>query len=161
MDNEMRIEIHCSYILVNIAICACLFVLIIWFCSLIHAFSLISLVLFSLSLGAFTAFAVVNETRPTVITADHTHLEYKHLLGIKTVQYTDIKEITCEPYVVSSRYGTHQRIRLSILTYDGDEHELNDAVNTNDILQDKLEAKETEIPLIRLYDFIKERALLP
>ena len=47
-------------------------------------------------------------------------------------------------------------MKLHITTGD-DECELSQIVNTNKMLQDRLDGQETDIPVMRLYEFIKEK----
>ena len=93
--------------------------------------------------------------RPTVVSADTEKLVYKHYFSSTEILLANIKELTCVPYFVNGRYSSEQRISLTIYTED-DELDLNDRVDTNAVLTDKLEDKETDIPLIRLYQFLKE-----
>lgn len=155
MDN-IRIEIHSSDYLVNAAAVFVFIVLSIWLALLIKFFSAGSLIAFVIVSAAYVAALVVDDKVPTVVIADNNCLKVKHLLGWKTVELSKIKEMTCEPYTVYARYSTYQRIRLTIITSD-DELDINDRVNTENILNDRLEAKETDIPVIRLYEFLKER----
>lgn len=104
---------------------------------------------------AFGLYNYLYFKHPTVVTADSEKLIYKHHFSSTEILLTDMKEFTCEPYFVHGRYSSEQRIRLTIYTKD-DELELNDHVDTNAVLTDKLEDKETDIPLIRLYQFLKE-----
>ena len=81
---------------------------------------------------------------------------YKQLFSSTEILLTDIDRISCEPYVVNGRYHSEQRIRVTVYTLD-DELELSDRVDTNMVLNDKLEEKETDIPLIRLYRFLMKQ----
>ncbi len=105
---------------------------------------------------AFGLYNYLYFKHPTVITADSEKLIYKHHFSSTEILLADMKEITCEPYFVHGRYSSEQRIRLTIYTKD-DELELNDHVDTNAVLTDKLEDKETDIPLIRLYRFLMKQ----
>ena len=80
----------------------------------------------------------------------------KHLLGWKTIRYADILTINCEPEELRGRYSSTQCMKLHITTGD-DECELSQIVNTNKMLQDRLDGQETDIPVMRLYEFIKEK----
>lgn len=157
MDDSIRIEIHCGNFYTNIAAVCAVIVIVIWILALKYSFSVGSLIAFIAALAAFIAFVVADYKVPTVVEADNKMLRVKHLLGWKKVELSKITGITCEPYTVRARYSSIQRIRLTLLTNDDDEIDLNDSVNTENILNDKLEAKETNIPIITLYDFLKKR----
>lgn len=105
---------------------------------------------------AFGLYNYLYYKQPTVITADSEKLIYKHHFSAIEILLADMKEITCEPYFVNGRYHSEQRIRVTVYTKD-DELELNDRVDTNAVLTDKLEDKETDIPLIRLYQFLMKQ----
>lgn len=157
MGEKIKIEIHSSDYFVNIGMAAGWIVLTVWLAVLITHFSVGSLIAFLVSTALYIGFIVVYEKIPTVIIADDKLLKTKHLLGWKTVELSKIKTLTCEPYTVRARYSSLQRIRLNIIAEDDVELELTDSVNTEDILNDKLKSKETDIPIIRLYDFLKKR----
>ena len=114
------------------------------------------LLVFLLLCISFGLYNYLYFKHPTVVTADSEKLIYKHHFSSTEILLTDMKEITCEPYFVHGRYTSEQRIRLTIYTKD-DELELNDHVDTNAVLTDKLEDKETDIPLIRLYQFLMKQ----
>ena len=157
MDSKIEITLksHLSYI--NKAITyTSLFVLFIWFMILYINFSVGSLVGFLLFLGAFILYQYILSKRPTVVTADSEKLVYKQLFSSTEIWLTDIDRISCEPYFVNGRYHSEQRIRIMIYTKD-DELELSDHVDTNTIINDKLEEKDTDIPLIRLYRFLMKQ----
>ncbi len=157
MDDSIRIEIHCSNFYTNIAAVCGVIVIVIWILALKYSFSVGGLIAFIAALAAFCAFVAVDYKVPTVVEADNKTLRVKHLFGWKKVELSKITGITCEPYTVQTRYSSIQRIRLTLLTNDDDEIDLNDSVNTENILNDKLEAKETDIPIITLYEFLKKR----
>ena len=159
MDEKIKIEIHSTDYFVNIGVTVGCLVLSVWLAVLITHFSVGSLIAFLVSLALFIGFAVVYEKVPTVIIADDKLLKTRHLLGWKTVELSKIKTITCEPYTVRARYSSIQRIKLSITADEDVELELTDDVNTENILNDKLNSKETDIPIIRLYDFLKSRTV--
>ena len=157
MDSNIEITLksHLSYINKFITYVA-LFVLIIWFMILYINFSVGSLVGFLLFLGAFILYQYILSKRPTVVTADSEKLVYKQLFSSTEILLTDIDRISCEPYFSNSRYHSEQRIRVMVYTKD-DELELSDHVDTNTIINDKLEEKDTDIPLIRLYRFLMKQ----
>lgn len=157
MDSKIEISLksHLSYI--NKAITyTTLFVLFIWFIFLCSFFSVGSLIGFLIVLGAFILYQYFLNKRPTVVTADSEKLIYKQLFSSTEILLTDIDRISCEPYFVNGRYSAEQRIRVTVYTLD-DELELSDHVDTNTVLNDKLEEKETDIPLIRLYRFLMKQ----
>ncbi len=156
MDDNISIKINSSggelyRMLMGIGF----FSLLIWLFAAIHAFSWVGLICFLVALGLYITILVAYEKVPQIITADTEKLHYKHFSN-KTIMLADIKRLVCEPYSVHSRYETFQCIRLLIVTAD-DELELHTIVDTNKILENKLESKETDIPLIKLYDFLKEK----
>ena len=157
MDSKIEISLksHLSYINKFITY-ACLFVLFIWFIFLYSFFSVGSLIGFLVVLGAFILYQYFLNKRPTVVTADSEKLIYKQLFSSTEILLTDIDRISCEPYFVNGRYSAEQRIRVTVYTLD-DELELSDHVDTNTVLNDKLEEKETDIPLIRLYRFLMKQ----
>ena len=157
MDSNIEITLksHLSYINKFITYAA-LFVLIIWFMFLYINFSAGCLVGFLLFLGAFILYQYILSKRPTVVTADSEKLVYKQLFSSTEILLTDIDRISCEPYFANSRYHSEQRIRVMVYTRD-DELELSDHVDTNTIINDKLEEKDTDIPLIRLYRFLMKQ----
>ena len=157
MDSKIEISLksHLSYINKFITY-ACLFVLFIWFIFLYSFFSVESLIGFLVVLGAFILYQYFLSKHPTVVTADSEKLVYKQLFSSTEILLTDIDRISCEPYVVNGRYHSEQRIRVTVYTLD-DELELSDRVDTNAVLNDKLEDKDTDIPLIRLYRFLMKQ----
>lgn len=156
MDDNIKIEIHGgSDELYRMLMGIGLFVLMIWLGLVIHAFSWGGLIVFLVALGLYIAVFVAYEKKPQIVTADKDLLRYQHFSS-KVIRLTDIKRLVCEPYSVRSRYDTLQYIQLIIITAD-DEIELHDRIDANKMLTNKLEAKETDIPLIRLYEFLKEK----
>lgn len=125
----------------------------IWLACLSVYFSVGSLIGFLLVLAGYGIYLYFYLKYPAIVTADSEKLMYKQLFFSATVLLKDIVRISCEPYFVRSRYHAEQRIRLVVYTED-DELELSDHVNSNELISDKLEEKETDIPLIRLYRFL-------
>ena len=113
-------------------------------------------ILFLVLCVAFGLYNYLYFKHPTVITADSEKLVYKHRFSSFEILLADIKKLTCVPYFTHGRYSSEQRISLTIYTKD-DELDLNDSVDTNVVLSDKLEDKETDIPLIRLYRFLMKQ----
>ena len=152
---EITLKLHLSFL--NKAITyTTLFVLFVWFIILYTSFSVGSLICFLLVLGAFIFYQYILSKHPAVVSADSEKLVYKQLFSSKEFLLTDIDRISCEPYVVNGRYHSEQRIRVMVYTRE-DELELSDHVDTNTIISDKLEEKETDIPLIRLYRFLMKQ----
>lgn len=152
---EITLKLHMSFL--NKAITyTTLFVLFIWFFILYSNFSVESLIGFLPVLGAFILYQYILNKRPTVVTADSEKLVYKQLFSSKKIMLADIDRISCEPYYANGRYHSEQRIRVMVYTRD-DELELSDHVDTNAIVNDKLEEKDTDIPLIRLYRFLMKQ----
>ncbi len=131
-----------------------------WFMFLLYYFSVASLVVFLLFSAAFAAYRYILYKHPAVVTADSKKLVYKQLFSSVEILLADIENLSCESYSVSHRYSyDDRRVRLTICTKD-DELQLNDEVDVSTVLTDKMEDKETDIPLIRLYQFLKERTEL-
>ena len=156
MGDNIRIEIHCINTELNITLAVGVIGLSIWLACLMTYFSVGSLILFAVVLAAFIAMAIASEKLPTVVIADEKQLRYKHLFGWKTIELSKIKTITCEPFELMGRYSSTQCIRLYIATED-DECDLKQRVNTNEMLTDSMQGKKTDLPLMRVYKFIKER----
>lgn len=89
--------------------------------------------------------------------ADDKKLRYKHLLGWRRIEYSKIKTITCEPYILRGRYSSTQCLRLYITT-DIDECDMKEAVDTNKMLGNAMEGKLTELPLMRVYELVKKKS---
>ena len=153
---KIRVEIKNIDSLYTIGVVSVYIILMIWLAILIHAFSVAAFLLFVLAVAAFIMFVVKYECTPTVITVSEETLEYKHLFGKKSIPLSSVTGLLCEPYEAHGRYTSSQRIRLVISVKDDGEYEFNDAVNTNDMLTDKLDNKQTELALIQLYDVLKE-----
>ena len=130
-----------------------------WFMFLLYCFSVASLICFLVFLVAFVLYRYLLFKHPAVITSDTEKLVYKQRFSSIEILLADIKNLSCEPYSVDHRYYHDQRVRLTICTKD-DELELNDHVDMDTVLTDKMEDKETDIPLIRLYQFLKEHTEL-
>ncbi len=156
MDENIRIEIHCINTELNITLAVGVIGLSIWLACLMTYFSVGSLIMFIAVLAAFIALAIASEKLPTVVIADEKQLRYKHLFGWKTIELSKIKTITCEPFEVRGRYSSTQCIRLYITTED-DECDLKQRVNTNEILGNAMQGKQTDLPLMRVYDFIRAK----
>lgn len=156
MGENIRIEIHCINTELNITLAVGVIGLSIWLACLMTYFSVGSLIIFIVVLAAFIALAIASEKLPTVVIADEKQLRYKHLFGWKTIELSKIKTITCEPFEVRGRYSSTQCIRLYIVTED-DECDLKQRVNTNEMLEKAMEGKQTDLPLMRVYDFIRAK----
>lgn len=156
MGENIRIEIHCINTELNITLAVGVIGLSIWLACLMTYFSVGSLIMFIVVLAAFIALAIASEKLPTVIIADEKQLRYKHLFGWRTIELSKIKTITCEPFEVRGRYSSTQCIRLYIVTED-DECDLKQRVNTNEMLGNAMEGKQTDLPLTRVYDFIRAK----
>ena len=156
MGDNIRIEIHCINTELNITLAVGMIGLSIWLACLMTYFSVGSLILFAVVLAAFIAMAIASEKLPTVVIADEKQLRYKHLFGWKTIELSKIKTITCEPFEVRGRYSSTQCIRLYITTED-DECDLKQRVNTNEMLEKAMQGKQTDLPLMRVYEFIKAK----
>lgn len=106
-----------------------------------------------------TVYGVLFYSRPMIIRSDGVTLRYKHIFRTHEINLSEISGISCEPYERHSRYSSMQRIRLVIKLKNAewDEIEFNDRLNTSELVNEKLNKSTAEIPLIRLYDFLRER----
>lgn len=156
--DKIRVEMKCNDRFFNGGMAAAVIALAIWFAVMLTYFSVVSLVLFLICTGLFIGIGIAYEKISTVAEADGSELRWKHLLGWKTIRYADILTMTCEPEELRGRYSSTQCMRLLITTGD-DECELSQIVNTNKMLQDRLDGQETDIPVMRLYEFIKEKSV--
>ncbi len=156
MGENIRIEIHCINTELNIMLAVGVIGLSIWLACLMTYFSVGSLILFIVVLAAFIALAIASEKLPTVVIADEKQLRYKHLFWWKTIELSKIITITCEPYEVRGKYSSTQCIRLYITTEE-DECDLKQRVNTNEMLEKAMVGKQTDLPLMRVYEFIKAK----
>lgn len=156
MGDNIRIEIHCINTYLNNALAVSVIGLSIWLACLMTYFSVGSLILFLMVLAGIIGFEVAYEKLPTIVIADEKQLRYKHLFGWKTIEHSKIKTITCKPFELRGRYSSTQCIRLYIATED-DECDLKQRVNTNEMLGNAMEGKLTDLPLMRVYEFIREK----
>ncbi len=160
MSQKLEIKIDHMDFLYTAVLWISSFIFFFWLAYLFSSFSVGKLIVLFLVLGLTIFYIIVYNKRPTVITVDETTLIIKHLFIPTVILLSEIKEITCAPYVhVHGRYHSEQRIKLTILTKD-DEYSYNASVNTDSILTNALEDKDTDIPLIRLYRLLKERTCL-
>lgn len=104
-------------------------------------------------------YGVLFYSRPMIIRSDGVTLRYRHIYSTREINLSEIRGISCEPYEVHSRYSSMQRIRLviKIKNAEWDEIEFNDRLNTSDLVNEKLNGSTADIPLLRLYDFLRER----
>lgn len=109
-----------------------------------------------ISLGLMVLFIYLAEYRKTDISADGTELRWRFLSQEHSVRLADIEAVTCEPYRVYSRYGTFQRISLTVQTRYGT-YRFNDRVDASELLNRQISGDPTLIPLMQLYRFLKER----
>ncbi len=155
--DKIRVEMKCNDRFFNACMAAAVIILAIWFAVMLTYFSVVSLVLFLICTGLFIGIGIAYEKIPTVAEADGSKLRWKHLLGWKSIKYADILTMTCEPEELRGRYSSTQCMKLYITTED-EECTLSQIVNTNKMLQDRLDGEETDIPVMRLYNFIKEKS---
>lgn len=114
------------------------------------------LIVFLILCAVFGLYNYFYYKHPTVVTADSEKLVCKHPFSSTEILLADIKKLTCAPFSVHGRYHSEQRIHLTIYTND-DELDLNDTIDTDAVLSDKLDDKETDIPLFRLYRFLMKQ----
>lgn len=156
--DKIRVEMKCNDRFFNAGMAAAVIILAIWFAVMLKCFSVVSLVLFLIFTALSIAIVVVYEEIPTVAEADGNELRWKHLLGWKTIKYTNILTIICEPEELRGYHSSTQCMKLYITTED-DECTLSQIIDTNKMLKDRLDGQETDIPVMRLYEFIKEKTV--
>ncbi len=123
----------------------------------VYSYSITPLIISLIAEIVLLIFVIIYYVRPTVVTADAEKLQYKHILTV-TIPLKSIRNIKCEPYEHLIRYGMHQhRIRLRITTDNGNEYELNDKLDADALVNDRLYETQTDIPLMKLYEFLKEK----
>lgn len=162
MGKEIEIKIHQNQTLLGVLIAFGLMAFImcgIYFLLSFHQNS-IALIMFFLTLvsGALTALFIYLAWLPTVVWSDGEQLYRKHLFWEHSIYLAEITDVRCEPYSVHSRYGSYQRIRLTLYTNSGTgDIELTDAVNAGDLIDEKLGKTKAEIPLLQLNDYLREK----
>lgn len=156
MGDNIRIEIHCINTYLNNALAVSVIGLSIWLACMLTYSSVGSLILFLAVLAGIIGFEVAYEKLPTIVIADEKQLKYKHLFGWKTIELSKIQTITCEPFELRGKYNSTQCIRLYIATEE-DECDLKQRVNTNEMLGNAMEGKLTDLPLMRVYEFIRAK----
>lgn len=163
MGKEIKIEIkiHQDQILLGVLIGLGLIAFIAFGIYFLLSFyqTSISLIMFILALasGALTAFFIYLAQRPTVVWSDGEQLRWKYIFREHSIYLTEITAVRCEPYSVHSRYGTYQRIRLTLSTgSETGDIEFTDAVNAGDLIDEKLGKKKAEIPLLQLNNYLRE-----
>lgn len=161
MDKDIEIKIHQNQTLFGVLIAVSLMAFIM--CGIYSLLSFYQtstfLIMFFLSLasGALTGFFIYLAERPTVIWSDGESLHWKHFSREHSIYLTEITDVRCEPYSVSSRYGTYQRIRLTLSTdSETGDIEFTDAVDAGDLIDEKLGKKKAEIPLLQLHKYLRE-----
>jgi len=69
--------------------------------------------------------------------------------------------VHCDPYEVRMWYSTQQRIMLRIRLKDEEREykyiEFNDKLDSMGMLDEKLGRKKSDIPLLKLYEYLKEK----
>lgn len=155
--DKIRTEMKCNDRFFNAGMAAAVIILAIWFAVMLTYFSVVSLVLFLIFTALSIAIVIAYEKIPTVAEANGNELRWKHLLGWKSIKYADILTMTCEPEELHGRYSSTQCMKLYITTED-DECTLSQIIDTNKMLKDRLDGRETDIPVMRLYEFIKEKS---
>ena len=116
---------------------------------------------FVLFLAVVLVYAVYDDKIPTVISCDGNILRYKHILKGHEIKLSDIKSVHCDSYEVRISYSTQQRIMLRIRLKDEEREykyiEFNDKLDSVGMLDEKLNRKESDIPLLKLYEYLKEK----
>lgn len=155
--DKIRVEMKCNDRFFNAGMAAAVIILAICFAVMLTCFSVVSLVLFLICTGLFVGIVIAFEKIPTIAEADGNELRWKHLLGWKTIRYADILTMTCEPEELYGRYSSTQCMKLYI-TNEDDECTLSQIIDTNKMLKDRLDGRETDIPVMQLYEFVKEKS---
>ena len=156
--DKIRVEMKCNDRFFNGGMAAAVIALAIWFAVMLKYFSVVSLVLFLIFTALSIAIVIAYEKIPTVAEADGNELRWKHLLGWKTIKYTNILTIICEPEELRGYHSSTQCMKLYITTED-DECTLSQIIDTNKMLKDRLDGQKTDIPVMRLYEFIREKSV--
>ncbi len=92
------------------------------------------------------------------VTVENNTLQYKKLFKNVSISLDSIYYIHCEPYKKHLRYRINEsHIRLAIITDDGVTRELNDILDGEAPANDRLHKTHTDIPLVKLCDYIKEK----
>ncbi len=116
---------------------------------------------FVLFLAVVLVYAVYDDKIPTVISCDGNILRYKHILKEHEIKLSDIKSVHCDLYEVRMWYSTQQRIMLRIRLKDEEREykyiEFNDKLDSMGMLDEKLGRKKSDIPLLKLYEYLKEK----
>ncbi|MGN1090756.1 MAG: hypothetical protein ACI4Q6_10185 [Huintestinicola sp.] len=134
------------------------FLFMFWFVMVINYFSWGRLIFFLIFAAVFIASEVFLEKKPTIVIADDNRIRWKHIFGVTSVKMEDITDVKCDPFKVHTRYSSYHEIRLTIKTSTEDgEYILSDFVDPEKLVKDRLDGNDTDIPLIALYEFIKER----
>ena len=159
MSKEIEIKIHQNSILLGVLMAVSFMAFVMCGIYFLLSFyqSSLSLIMFILCLasGALFGFFIYLDQRPTVVWSDGEQLCRKHFFREHRIYLTEITDVICEPYSVSSRYGTYQRIRLTLRTQDKD-IVLNDTVNAGDLIEEKLGSKKVSLPLMQLNSYLRE-----
>ena len=157
MRENIKIEIHQNDTIINMFVGVMVVFFMVYLAWILTVFNFAAFILFVLLLVPFCIFGEMYLSRPTVISSDGKTLRWKHLFKSYEMNISDITSLSCEPYEVRVRYSTTQRIRLRIeADNDIGEIEFNDIVNAADLLNEKLKGKKSDIPIVGLYEFLKE-----
>lgn len=157
MDRDIEVNIHQNHVgwltimVISIIMFGCCFA------GLLAHRTLLWLLILLLNIVLF-GVSVHYARRPTVIWSDGICLYWKHTFKEHMIDLNEISGISCEPYTVRSRYGTYQRIRLTlrVSNYEIGDIEFNDSVNAGDLLNEKLSGTDADIPIIDLYRYLNE-----
>ena len=104
-------------------------------------------------------YRLICQSRKTVVKSDGDILWWQDFGKPKMLKIDEIAEISCTPYEVRTRFGSRQRLRLTLQT-DGSPAqaiEFTDNVDSMQLMQDQLGGTETDIPLARLYRYLRAR----
>ncbi len=156
MEKSITVKISNQSALSGLLIGFGTFVFMIWLAVLNRDFSWYSLIAFLIFLSLMVAYIIVACYVPTVVTADNELLQYRRVFGCKKIRLIEIKSLSCEQYSVRGTYSSTQCIRLTVSTKNGEDYEFNDIVDTSKIVDDFIENKLTDIPIVQLYNFLRE-----
>ncbi len=156
MNEKIRVSIKSYSELWEIILVMITIVGTIWLVVALSYFSVVSWVLF-LVFVSISVFWIVLQERKIEVVADIKSVRWKRFIILHEIKLDDITGLKCEPYEMRSRYATYQRLRLIIeLKTDIGSVELNDFIETSDLLDEKINGTKSDIELLKLYEFLKE-----
>ncbi len=166
MNNEIEIKIKQDYKSITVIMVVSFLVGLYSFACMVYyrdeskVYSILNGVIFIIMVALFFLSLFLSE-KPTVVRSDGINLYWKFLYRQHEISLNDITGIACEPYSVFNRYGTYQRIRLTLYVNkegDSDKIVFNDQVDAGDLIEEKLKKKSADIPIMKLYAYLIEHS---